>query len=165
MQSKIWSTEDFVEIGRRLLSNGRVEIAVVGGIEDRSLAEHLISSWGEGLNCAGTFSVLGSAALLGRCRLTIAVDSGPMHLSYAVGTPCIALFSARDHPGRWDPLGTGNIVIRKSVACAGCMLTRCNVEGHPCMRGISVDEVWAAAQTSLLADPARGIGKGPLASC
>jgi len=40
------------------------------------------------------------AALMRACAVVVANDTGPMHLSVAVGTPTIALFSKDDH-ARW----------------------------------------------------------------
>lgn len=42
------------------------------------------------------------AALLSRCRAVVAPDSGPMHLSIAVGTPTLALFRKQNFH-RWGP--------------------------------------------------------------
>ncbi len=99
MQAKVWPGERFVEIGRRLLADDRFEIVVLGGPADVELAQHLIGQWGDGLNAAGKFSVLGAAAVLKHCRFVFATDSGPMHLGASVDTPCVALFSGVDYPG------------------------------------------------------------------
>jgi ADP-heptose:LPS heptosyltransferase len=142
MTAKIWPEERFVEIGRRLLADGRFEIVVVGGPADKALGASLLRQWGSGIEATGSFSVLGSAALLRECKFSVTVDSGPMHLAAAVGTPCLALFSGIDYPGRFHPLGRGHVLLRHSVPCAGCRLQACAVEGHPCMTGIGLEEVW-----------------------
>ncbi|KKL89235.1 hypothetical protein LCGC14_1916730 [marine sediment metagenome] len=33
--------------------------------------------------------------------------------------------SSRDSPGRWDPYGSGHIVLRSKVPCKGCLLENC----------------------------------------
>jgi len=38
-------------------------------------------------------------------------DSGPMHLAAAVGTPCVAVFSRHNPPGRWFPYGPDHTVL------------------------------------------------------
>lgn len=142
MSAKIWPVERVAEIGRRLIADGRFEIVVVGGPADANLAETLLRDWGSGLNAAGRFSVMGSAAVLHQCRFVFAIDSGPMHMAAAGGIPCVALFSAVDYPGRYHPLGRNHVLLRHSVPCAGCRLQVCPVEGHPCMTGITIEEVW-----------------------
>lgn len=147
MKSKMWPADRFIEIGRRLVDDGRFELVVIGGPGDRRLATELIAGWGTGVNAAGEFSVMGSAALLHQCAFVIAVDSGPMHLAAVGGIPCVALFSSIDYPGRFSPLGRNHIVLRHGqLSCAACRLTDCPVEGHPCMTGISVDETWQAVK-------------------
>ena len=48
------------------------------------------------------------ASLLKMCRLLISNDSGPVHVTAAVGTPVVSIFT-RNQPGinpeRWQPLG------------------------------------------------------------
>ena len=146
MQAKVWPRERFVEIGRRLLAGDRFEIVVLGGPADVELARHLTAKWGGGLNAAGEFSVLGSAAVLKRCRFVFATDSGPMHSAASVGTPCAALFSGVDYPGRFHPLGPHHVLLRHPVNCAGCRLQTCPLPDHPCMNGITVEQAWAGIE-------------------
>jgi heptosyltransferase III len=142
MTAKVWPTDRVAEIGRRLLADGRFEIVIVGGPADVNLAETLIQEWGAGLNAAGSFSVMGSAAVLHQCKFVFAVDSGPMHMAAVGGIPCVALFSSVDYPGRFSPLGRNHVMFRHAVPCAACRLQVCPVEGHPCMTGITTEEVW-----------------------
>jgi len=141
-----WPLSRFGDIGRWLLAIGRYELVVAGGVDDRAAADLLLSYWGDGLNAAGVFPVLGSAALFERCRFLVGLDTGTTHLAAAVGVPCVALFGDQENPGRWDPLGSGHRLLRHPVPCAGCRLieTPCSVEGHPCMTGIATDDVWEA---------------------
>lgn len=144
MPSKLWPLEGFAELGKRLLADLSVNLVIIGGPAEEQAGEFLKSAWGAGLNAAGQFTVRETAALLSMADLMVTLDSGPMHLAAAVGTPCVALFSGIEAEGKWDPLGEAHIVIRKSVTCAGCRLTACPRPGHPCMTQIGVDEVWQA---------------------
>jgi len=110
-----------------------------------------VQAWGRGLVAAGALRVRDSAALLERCRLFIGNDTGTMHLAASSGVPCVALFSARDEPGKWEPMGERNVVLRKSVPCAGCMLTSCDERDRLCLRLIEVEEVIDAASSLLKA--------------
>jgi ADP-heptose:LPS heptosyltransferase len=101
------------------------------------------------VNAAGQFSVMGSAALLGQCRLLVGLDTGTTHMAAALDVPSVVLFADRTRPGQWEPLGDRHILIRKAVACGGCLKRDCPVPDHPCMTGISVDEVWAAMEKAL----------------
>jgi heptosyltransferase-3 len=63
--------------------------------------------------------------------------------------PCVAIFSARDNPGRWEPAGAGHVVLRRDVPCAGCVLADCVEHQKICLTTIAVDEVVAAALARL----------------
>ena len=153
LQSKLWPLERFAEVGRELIARFDIVPVVVGGAEDQPRAVELLQAWGRGIDAAGALSVRQSAALLERCSLFIGNDTGTMHLAAAGGLPCVALFSARDVPGRWEPMGNGHQVLRKEVPCAGCMLVRCDERDRLCMKLISVDEVLRAATAALVAVP------------
>jgi ADP-heptose:LPS heptosyltransferase len=65
-----------------------------------------------------------------------------MHLASAVGTPCVAIFSARNLPGQWFPARRGHRVIYHKTDCFGCMLETCVAERKRCILSITVDEVF-----------------------
>ncbi len=144
-----WPFDRFIHLGRALVEDRSCELLIVGGDKDRALGKRLTAEWGSGINAAGCFGPRMSAALLAHCRLFIGLDSGPMHLAAAVGLPCISLFSDRDNPGRWHPLGEGHRVIRKKVSCGGCRLNVCDQPEHPCMSRITLEEVLNAVRSRL----------------
>jgi ADP-heptose:LPS heptosyltransferase len=69
-----------------------------------------------------------------------------MHLAAAAGTPCVALFSAREWPGMWFPYGVPQTVLRKQIECEGCALIECQTHANECLNRISAPEVMAACQ-------------------
>ncbi len=148
MPAKRWPLDRFIEVGRKLLSDGKCFRAMIfGGSEDFLLGEEMKRALGEAVvNVAGQLTVLESAEALRRCRLYIGNDTGVMHLAAAVGTPCVAIFSARDHPGRWEPCGASNIVLRKDPECTGCLLEVCAERNMACLNEITIDEVLEAVE-------------------
>ena len=148
MTAKQWPLERFLEVGAYLKERG-FEIVTVGGPDATRAANAIGSGLGQGIDATAAFSVLESAALFECCRLVVTVDTGPMHLAAAVGIPCIVLMNGRDLPGRWDPAGDHHIILRHPVACCGCQLATCPVEGHPCMTGIGVADVRQAIDEML----------------
>lgn len=145
-EANVWSPDNFVEIGRRLLHQGDCELLVSGGKAEQKLAEKLISVWGEGINSAGAFSVREAGAILSLCDLHVGLDTGTTHLAAAAGTACFAIFHGRDNPGHWFPMGDGHFIIFHRVKCAGCRMAVCPVPQHPCMSGISVEAIWEHLQ-------------------
>ena len=78
----------------------------------------------------------------------ISVDSGPLHIAAAVGTPVVALFGPTD-PRRTGPLGPGK-VLRRDLPCSPCLQRRCQIaDTYRCMRDLSVEEVLDAARDVL----------------
>jgi ADP-heptose:LPS heptosyltransferase len=151
MQAKMWPLDRFAAVGSRLLACWPdVRLVVLGGPHDRPIGDELCRGWGaRAVNLVGSLTIAESAAVLERCSLYVGNDTGTMHLAASVGTPCVAIFSARDNPGRWEPAGTGHIVLRHDVPCAGCMLTDCIEHAQQCLTAISVDDVVAAATRCL----------------
>lgn len=147
--SKVWPEERFLALGRRLVAEHRIYPVVFGGPEDGPVGERLVRAWGRGGNAAGALPIRVTAATLSRCRLYVGNDTGTMHLAAAVGIPCVAIFSARDWPGRWYPYGDGHTVLRQAVNCEGCLLEVCTREGLRCLTGIHVDAVAGACARTL----------------
>jgi len=73
-----------------------------------------------------------------------------MHLAAAVGTPCVAIFSARKPPRLWFPHGPQHRVLFHDVSCMGCKLETCIVERKRCLTTITVEEVAAQVQAALV---------------
>jgi heptosyltransferase-3 len=152
--SKDLSLGTTAELIKKLEDEARVETVLVGGPKDTAPATSVVERSGAGLNGCGIFSLGETAALLQKCRMAIAVDSGPMHLAAAVGTRAVVVYSRTNaHLDRWFPLGTGHTILYRETACAGCGEQVCPVSDHPCIDGISVDEIFGAALHTLGLSP------------
>lgn len=139
---------------QKLESDAGVEVVVVGGSKDVSPGNWIVEHSGAGLNGCGAFSIGETAALLLRCSLAVAAESGPMHLAAAVGTPTVVVYSrTTPHLDRWFPLGTGHTILYREVACAGCEKPICPVADHPCIDGVTVGEIFGAALNTLQGTP------------
>lgn len=153
--AKRWPEDRYREIGAALLAhNPDVILLVVGGPNDASIGERLCAAWGtRSHNLAGRLSIFGSAALFSRCAAFVGNDGGTMQLAGFAGTRCIAIFSARDRVGKWDPFGPDHVVLREDPPCAGCMLRVCPLPTHDCMTRIESATVLAAVQDVIAAPP------------
>lgn len=139
-----WPILYFKELVTALSKN--YELVLIGGPEDITLAAPIQDIPGV-FNACGKLTPMQSAAALSLCRLTISNDTGPMHLSYAVGTPTIALFSSRDLPGKWYP-PAGHVVFRTNgIYCEACFSEVCG--SNICMQSIMPGDVIARAEEIL----------------
>ena len=86
---------------------------------------------------------LGTAkACIRRDRLMVSTDSGLRHVAAAFGKPVITLF------GPVLPILSRNPTVRAvdlhlDLDCIGCRKRVCPLGYHKCMRGLSVDMVYA----------------------
>ncbi len=151
MPAKCWPLERFIDVGRQLIREYNIYPIIFGGGEDAEKGDALIKAFGIGSNAAGILSVRESAECIRRCAFYVGNDTGTMHLAAAVGTRCIAIFSSRENPGRWDPHGSGHIVLRRHIPCEGCLRTECFQEAAPCILKITVEEVLDASK-KIIAD-------------
>jgi heptosyltransferase-3 len=133
-----WPLSNFKAVAGHF--HGQYNILVIGGPEDKALAASLIPL-DRVFDLCGRFTPIQSSLALRNCLLTLSNDTGPMHLSYAVGTPTIALFSSRDLPGKWYPPDSPvNKVFRTAgVPCSACFSETCN--NNICMKAIQPSAV------------------------
>jgi ADP-heptose:LPS heptosyltransferase len=156
-----WGQENWRAL-LRLVGSRRREIGCVciGAASEEARALECLAEWrGPTLNLCGRASPRQGGAVLAGARLFVGHDSGPMHLAASVGTPCVAIFSARNPPGKWFPLGGGHDVIYRRVNCMNCGLNECQAEGKKCILGITVTEVADAVLRRLqrTAEPAASV--------
>ncbi|MDQ7989912.1 MAG: putative lipopolysaccharide heptosyltransferase III [Candidatus Dactylopiibacterium sp.] len=101
------------------------------------------------VDLSGRFSLRELAALTSRARLFIGVDSAPMHIAAAVGTPCVALFGPSGDR-EWGPWGVRNEIVTSSHACRPCGLDGCGGgKRSECLESIGVPQVLAAVDRVL----------------
>jgi len=108
---KDWGTENWRDLLARLGNDfPSLGLVLLGSTGDFARNEMFLPLWpGPRVNLCGQTSPRVSAALLGRARLYLGHDSGPMHLAAAAGTRCVSIFSAQSPPGQWFPFGKGHL--------------------------------------------------------
>jgi heptosyltransferase III len=149
-ESKIWDEARYADIVERLIGSHDAFPIIFGGPEDREKGDRLIAAWGRGANAAGELNVRKAAAALSECAIYLGNDTGTMHLAASVGTPCVALFSAVDWVGRFEPIGDQHILFRRSVECEGCHSPVCvNQHTNKCLDLIAADDVYEACVSVL----------------
>jgi len=151
---KSWSVDGFRELARSLAADEHARLLVVGAERDRMLGGEVLADLEpaprERCNLAGRTTPGQLAALLGRCDMLIGIDSGPMHVAAAMGTPVVALFGPTD-PHRTGPQGQGHEVIFHRQECwRPCVHpVTPNCTERVCMSAITPQEVLAAARRIL----------------
>lgn len=133
-------------------------LAMVGAAEESAASETAGAAWaGRRVNLCGRLTPRESAAVLARTRMFLGHDSGPMHLAATVGTPCVAVFAARNRPRVWFPWGSQHEVVYHRTDCWGCELDECIEQKKKCLASITPAEVLAAARRVLARAGVHGI--------
>ncbi|MBN2453896.1 MAG: lipopolysaccharide heptosyltransferase II [Candidatus Omnitrophica bacterium] len=150
--SKRWRVERFADVANGLVEKYKARVAVISGNTDKKFGDRLASFiTGRCVNLSGRTTIGDVASLLRRARLLISNDSGPVHISCAVGTPVIVIFGRNDRglsPERWGPCGKNDIVLHKDVGCEICYAHNCRSE-FKCLDSITSREVLEAAEKLL----------------
>ncbi len=114
---KVWPMERFIELAERIARDVKIRVLLVGKVADGMYTGYRGKEDKNIIDLINKTSLVELAQVLRQCKLLITCDSGPMHLSAAVGRPVVALFR-NDLPGktakRWGPWGEGHTVIEKA---------------------------------------------------
>jgi heptosyltransferase-3 len=118
------------------------EIDMIAAIQAQ--LEHPVAS------LAGQLSLKELAALTARARLFIGVDSAPMHIAAAMGTPTLALFGPSGDK-EWGPWAVAHrVVASDDHSCRPCGIDGCGGgKVSDCLESLPVERVWRAAQELL----------------
>lgn len=109
---KNWPVDRFVELARAVRAQTQAQFVVLGGSADAYWCTQLTARIGEGAHdWCGKTSMIELGGLIRELDVLVTVDSGPMHIAAAVGTPTVAIFGPTD-PVRTGPYGAQHQVIR-----------------------------------------------------
>lgn len=134
-QAYTWPKENFAAVLKALKEEFPQLVPVYfGGANEASLCRWLYDQVPGEMVTAKPLPAVEDA--LRTCGAYFGNDTGIMHFAAACGLKCVAVFSAHNYPGMWEPYGDGHIVLktRENVPCAGCFLRECPKPDHPCMK-------------------------------
>lgn len=163
-----WPLTSFVDLAARLSAGGanRRIILTSGPSEAAAAAEVVrqvqarLPGSPEAVRTCGDMSLDELHALVGRARLYIGGDSGPLHVAATTRTPIVGLYGptlpVRSAPWR-DPHLWSAAVDVGALPCRPCEQRVCVPGDFRCLTHITVDAVVAAAERALAlpAMPAR----------
>jgi heptosyltransferase-2 len=141
--AKRWLPERFGGLADRLIGALHADVIIFGSAAERPLAEEIARSMQHTpVIAAGETSLRQLLALMARCRLMVANDSGPMHLAAALDIPLVAIFGSTDERAT-GPLGRRIRIVKQEVECSPCGRRECPIDFR-CMRDLTVEEVFRA---------------------
>jgi heptosyltransferase II len=137
--AKCWPKERFAKVAEYLSSFENVRVLFFAPPDQKSMIDDICAEQNKRvLNLAGKTNLEQLLGMIKTSDIMLSNDSGPMHLSYALETPVVAIFGSTNEVAT-GPYCLGR-VIHKHVSCSPCYLRKCPVDFR-CMKAISVEEV------------------------
>jgi len=131
----------WAEICKILLDNYQTKIILLWGnddVEDKNEIEKLLS--GKVIYTAPETDILELAGFISKSSLVIANDSGPMHISAALGIPTIGIFGPTD-PEKFRPyIHKSGYLFLKELHCIICNKLECPYN-HECMTHLPLNNL------------------------
>ncbi|MBL8384230.1 MAG: putative lipopolysaccharide heptosyltransferase III [Burkholderiales bacterium] len=152
---KTWPAERTAALIDALAADGHAIVITAGPAEvERALVRAILGcATHRPLDLSGQLTLKELAALTARARLFVGVDSAPMHIAAAMGTPTVALFgpSGEHEWGPWRVIH--RVVVSDAHPCRPCGQDGCGgSKVSECLTTLPVARVKAAADALLAAD-------------
>lgn len=151
---KCWPARKNAELIDRLAARGeRIVVTAAPDKQELALVEDILKETRSPvLNLAGKLSIKELVAVIGRARVSVCVDSMPMHVASATGTPVVALFGPSGE-FEWGPWRVRSEVVTTSHPCRPCGNDGCGgSKVSECLTTLDVSRVFAATERLLSAD-------------
>ena len=152
---KCWPADRVAALVARIVADG-LPVALTAAPDDRERAmldairaQLPPAAAARVTDLGGMLSLRELAALTARARLFVGVDSAPMHIAAAVGTPAVALFGPSSEIA-WGPWRVPNRVVTSAHPCRPCGLDGCGgSKVSECLTTLPVETVHAAVRELL----------------
>ena len=146
---KCWPAGKNAELIDRLAADGHRVVITSAPDEVPFIDEIVQRTASKPLSLAGQLSIKELGALTRRAKLFVGVDSMPMHLAAAMGTPTVALFGPSGE-NEWGPWNVQRRVVTTTHTCRPCGYDGCGGgKLSECLAFLPVDAVHAAARELL----------------
>jgi heptosyltransferase I len=155
-ETKRWGEINFARLNDALIRRFQVRTLLTWGPGEEPLMQRVVRAAAYTPAIAPATTLLQLAAIIARGRAFVGGDTGPLHLSAAIGTPTVALFGPSD-PRRNGPYGLGHVILQRQLLCSNCYQHTCN--HWECLPGIEVDTVVDAVGSLLEKDMSDGLGR------
>lgn len=147
-EDKRWPLDKYIKLCNRLIKKEKAKILIFGGQGEEKLKNQIKNSVVKNQSFVINSSLKLAAALIQKCNLFIANDSGLMHIAAAKGVKTIGIFGPTNYK-RTAPYGENCYIVRKKFPCSPCLTypfystssaIKCK-ENTRCIKEIKVDEV------------------------
>src|SRR5262249_49621463 len=147
---RAWSMDGWLNLVEHLTEKDTHLPVLVGGSDEVEIGDKIASRFqGKVLNLCGKLSLLQTAVVLRQCSLVVSADTGPAHISVAVGTPVVGLYGPTA-PARSGPYNCDRLIVDRYNDCSCRYKKHCrladassvsSLESGKCMNAITLDDV------------------------
>lgn len=146
--AKMWPAERYASLAGMLSERLGARVVLFGSAGEKGITSMISGNAGVDLiDLAGRTSLREALALIKRCGLFVANDSGLMHAAAALGRPVVAIFGPTN-PTATAPFSPLATVVRVPVDCSPCRERICPID-HRCMMRIEPEMVLDEASSLL----------------
>jgi heptosyltransferase III len=149
---KCWPAGKMAQLADALAARGlAIVLTAAPDTKERAMIDEIRSTLRSPvIDLSGKLSLREMAALTAGARLFVGVDSAPMHIAAAMGTPTVALFGPSGDI-EWAPWRTEHrIITSTNHPCRPCGLDGCGGgKVSECLTTLTVDRVLAACDELL----------------
>ena len=154
-KSRMWPYDRYAEFCDEMIPRFKARIIFVGSLNENELIEKIQKNMENKntVNASGKMTLNQLFYLIGKSKLFVGNDAGPMHVASAQGVKTLGLFGP-NLPVRFGPYGKGNIGLYKGNNCEfspcinvhkgqvpDCLYPKSSNDYQKCMKNISVNDV------------------------
>ncbi len=138
-----WGLENFTAL-IRALSARQMPVLLIGRSDEEKVRARSLSRIARTHDLSGPLAIGDLLQLISRAAVYVGADSGPLHLASLTATPLVAFFGP-NLPGISGPWRKENVrIMELDMPCRPCSQRKCKYDTIPCMRHITVEEVYDA---------------------
>jgi heptosyltransferase-1 len=152
--NKRWPPSRFGALAAALCRDHGLRSLVLWGPGERALADEVAAASGGAATAAPPTTVADLVALSRSAAVVVSGDTGPAHISAAVGAPIVGIFGPT-RPERNGPWRADDVSVSRATVCQCHHRRRCSRD-VPCLLDITVDEVTKAVERRLATEAAGG---------
>jgi heptosyltransferase-1 len=145
-RAKCWPPQRFGEVCRELETKHGLRVVVIYGSGEKSVADEVLRAAAPARPTPLSTTIEELMGLLAHARCFLAVDSGPLHLAAALGTPVVGLYGPTD-PARNGPFVPGAVIVDRARPEEVSYKRR--AEYSAAMLRITVEDVLSATEALL----------------
>ncbi|HRE39949.1 MAG TPA: glycosyltransferase family 9 protein [Ignavibacteria bacterium] len=138
-ETKKYKVNDYIELIKKLNEIYDLSFILIWGNEkEKEECKEINNAIPENTYLIPDSPIRYLGAIISNCTFIIGNDSGPLHISAAVGTPVLGIYGPTN-PKLQGPYGDKNLtIVNENLECLGCNLLECEI-GNICMTKLSKD--------------------------